>query len=136
MAVCRGCGAETNRTRTTYGPKMVVLKEVCNHCEDLGPNPQGPTEKLWLAADARPQDYKTYKVNGEDVLFAKDELRHDTETAWGTTDVDRWKEKRRRTVRREPMTPAEIAVAENWGREVLRPTLDKMRLNEQYRHID
>ena len=139
MANCRGCGAESNRTSASYDSKGALTKEVCSACDPQhfsDPFVDPTDRKLYTGVQARPQDYKTYKIDGEDVLFAKDELIQDTEDRWSNSIWDQAVEAKRKTARREPMSKDEIQAAENWARDVLRPWLEKETLNRKYAHTD
>lgn len=138
MAVCRGCGAGVLRTLSRYDGHMNLLGEVCIVCSpgsfEVYRDPSD--KKVYLGTAARPQSYKTYRINGEDVLFAKDELIADTEDAWSGAEQDRKLDQIRRTKRRDPLTPDEIRAAENWGFNVLRPELERQLTNRRYAHVD
>lgn len=132
MATCRGCGAEALRTSATYLNGDLV-GEVCSACrpDRFGEPVTDPSDKkIYTGYDAMPEKYRI--ENG--VAHAKDSLLQDTLDLMNRTDEQIAVEEKRRTRRTEPMTPEEIKAAEHWGREVLRPQLDRERLNRQYGH--
>jgi len=60
--VCRGCGQVAHRVRTTFtsGAKPLrAPKEECEHCGDTAGKVTVPADqKLWLMADANPNEYE------------------------------------------------------------------------------
>lgn len=133
MATCRGCGAEALRTSATYLNGDFV-GEVCSACrpDRFGEPVTDPSDKkIYTGYDAMPEKYRIE----DGVAHAKDSLLQDTLDLMNRTDEQIAIKQKRRTRRTEPMTPEEIKAAEHWGREVLRPQLDKERLNRQYGHV-
>lgn len=60
---CRGCGQIAHRIRTTFtanGKTMPEPKDECEHCAEMGGKITLPTDqRLWLTADAQPNEYET-----------------------------------------------------------------------------
>jgi hypothetical protein len=126
MSKCRGCGAEALRTSARYMGKD-LLGEVCPTCDPdrfAGVKVTDPTDrKIWAGTDAEPDKY--YDADDQGVKRAKDELRQDT---WDAMNIDldeSARDQKRKLRRTEPMTQGEIAAAEHYGRNVLRPFIDE-----------
>ncbi len=128
MSACRGCGAEALRTSARYMGKT-LLSEVCPSCAPekfQSVKVTDPSDRrIWAGHEAEPQKY--YDADGEGVKRAKDELRQDIWNEWNGDEDEQMREQKRRTRRTAPMTPEEIARAENYGRTVLRPALEEAK---------
>jgi hypothetical protein len=138
MAKCRGCGEESRKTSAYYDKNGVLVKEVCQECDPLHFADAfiDPTDRhLYTGPYAMPEKYKLYRINGEDVLCAKDELIQDTEDRWCNSVDDQAVELKRRYRRTEPMSRDEIQQTENYCRENILPDLIKKRLNAKYEHV-
>ncbi len=129
MSACRGCGAKTLRTVARYGPDMQLLSEVCPSCDPdnfRGVKVTDPTDsRIWAGHEAEPEKY--YDADDQGVKRAKDELRQDVWDEWEKDEEEQKREQKRRNRRTEPMTTSEIAAAENYGRNVLRPLIEEGR---------
>lgn len=138
MAICRGCGAEALRTSATYRNGELV-SEVCSSCrpDRFGEPVTDPSDKrIYVGWEAMPQHYRlTDNPDGGKIAHASDSIIADTVELMNQTDEHIAIEEKRRTRRTEPLTPDEIKAAEHWGREVLRPKLERERLNRQYGHV-
>jgi hypothetical protein len=78
--------------------------------------------KIWAGTEVEPERY--YDADSEGVMRAKDELRQDTWDAMNIDEEEEARELKRKTRRTTPMTPSEIAAAENYGKTVLRPVIE------------
>ena len=125
MSLCRGCGAEATRTSARYQGKT-LLGEVCPKCDPVrfaGVKVTDPSDrKIWAGTEVEPERY--YDADSEGVMRAKDELRQDTWDAMKIDEEEEARELKRKTRRTTPMTPSEIAAAENYGKTVLRPVIE------------
>jgi hypothetical protein len=133
MSTCKGCGAETLRTVTTFD--VGVRKEVCPQCDPNqfdSPVTDPSDKKIYVGWEAMPEKYRI--ENG--VAHAKDELLQDSEDLINRTPEVVEIEAKRRTRRTEPLSQEEIMRAEHWGRTVLRPQLERDLINRQYGHRD
>ena len=128
MSVCRGCGAEALRTSARYSGTE-LLGEVCPGCAPesfAGVKVTDPSDRrIWAGHEAEPDKY--YAADDEGVKRAKDELRQDVWNEWEKDHDELERQKKRRIRRTEPMTPDEIAAAENYGRNVLRPMIEEAK---------
>lgn len=138
MQACRGCGAHSLRVRTLFDEHANFIREECIECSpsSFGAIENPSDKKIWTGIAAEPDRYKQYTINGETQYFASDELKQDLVDMWSKDDLSVNTEKVRRTRRLQPSTLAEQRSMEVWGREVLRPMLEKQKLNAQYAHID
>jgi hypothetical protein len=135
MSICRGCKSETLRTIARYGPDMHLLSEVCPSCAPerfQGVKVTDPTDRrIWAGHEAEPEKY--YDPDDQGVKRAKDELRQDIWDQWNVDEDEQLRETKRRMRRTEPMTREEIAAAESYGRNVLRPAIEQAKREEEMR---
>lgn len=131
MSLCRGCGAEALRTIARYDGTR-LLSEECPSCAPdkfNGVKVTDPTDRrIWAGHEVEPDKY--YAADDQGVKRAKDELRQDV---WDGLNVDEdeiRRQEKRRMRRTEPMSASEIAAAENYGRNVLRPALEEAKRAE------
>jgi hypothetical protein len=117
---------------------MNFIKEVCLDCDPLRFDIfENPSDKhMYTGPYAMPQKYKHYKIDGEDVLYAKDELIQDTEDKWSNTVDEQALTFKRRWRRTEPLSRDEIKQTEGWALRELVPELIKRKLNARYGHVD
>jgi hypothetical protein len=124
MSKCDGCGAETTRYRTTFDKKGNVIGGECASCKpERFTDPFDPLDRLVSGPEAFPH---LYTRDSEGVYHAKDELIADTAAGWDKGPTERNIERKRATRRTKPMTEDEIAAAQRWGDDVVRPQLKRM----------
>jgi hypothetical protein len=136
MASCRGCGVEARRTITSFEGGE-VKGEACPECRpDLFPDDpflMPSDRKLYMGWEAYPEHYKMKdNPEGGKIAVASDSMIADSVALMNKTDEQIAVDQKRRTRRTEPLTSDEIKRAEHWGKEVLRPKLERARLNRQY----
>lgn len=130
MAVCGGCGEQSSRTKTILtDDKGNLLKKPIEFCKLCKPEEferwQDPSNKkgAW-AFQAEPHKYiKRYREDGMVVYEGKDETRADLEDQLAkpaADDMAKYEaalERKRRTRRTTPLTPAELERFANLDRE-------------------
>lgn len=130
MALCGNCKQQTLRIRQDYDERNRFLREYCVLCKPEKFSDQPVTDpsdkKIYVGPDALPHMYYQGTAG---VLRAKDELLTDTLSILQADPDkearDRAIAKKRKNRRTTPMSRAEIAAAERWGREVLKPRMDE-----------
>ena len=127
MSICKGCGAESSRIRSTYDG-LVLIKEVCKHCDALSFDEyHDPTDnRIYTGPDAMPHLYRRVGTGNSERLVPTDELQQDTMNTL-TRDLQKEaEEKKRQTARRAPLSATEIERANQWAVRYVRPVLDSI----------